>query len=1550
MKNRLLTTAWLAVFLSIGCLFTLQAQNTTPTATNGCTNGETGGTFATHIMQVCSPDLAQIPAVSGTNFPGVDPADADVKLEFVLTNPQQQVPVTGADGNPTTEAAIVGALVAGTTEFDPSSLVSAGEDICVTGVVYDLRSIQRIIDAIDPDDPTGSCCSGISSFIGQDICGLLCNPDGTTPPQICMGTDITGFDQVTTLLAGLGGGAGAGAFGVDSVVLLVNSINDQIGPLAGAVDGVCPGIANEIPLCLATTNTICYTYDDPTACSAPTCPTMVTTPVSGSENGCGTVTVDLTAAAIQGSVVLDDPTNATFMWSVGGTAVADPTAASVAPNGCAATTTTFDLTIGCTEDNAVNLNGGSYTVTAYPNYVVSTSTNGCVLMASLDASGTNCAMASSNGDCTTGTDLAYDFSGDVAAGTPPGCITGDPINGSVTCPASCPPADPCPSITSTTVSASDICTGGSVTVRINFSAAADDVTVNGSETVATAGDNFIEYSFTPTAGVNPCAASASDAAYTAVCQGNPVVDNSATPGSAGQVTVYPNYVVSTSVTGCALSASLDAGGTNCAAATESGCTTGTDLTYDFSGDIAAGTPAGCITGDPVNGTVVCPGNCPPAGGGVCSTYDTPVNSDLEICTSGQFLGGASVLTCPGAALVAEVTFDDFPGEIIIGVFNDAGELVGSEGPFDTDFAGTTQPIVFFGLDPADGPFDVVFVDVFGDGMSGTDCGFNLPPGSIDIIDAVSGAILADDVLFPGDSADGDPCNDQSADGGNQIQILDLTITGDVLLPTFVDWTVNGTPDGEQDTLVCENIVRTFDFTHSGTTCQPETQEVAYTAVCNGSVVSSGNWTVTVYPDPANLSTFWSIADGACTGPVVNIDPGCETFITITQNGGPTFPANPGDAGTVNYDVTYGNLGPCCVDILEEGTAIAGGNIVDAGGTCAPGAAPATDNFPVTYTGATTTIAATGTGSIVEFCITFTPSRITNDMAISILNTAQDNGATLYTGTVYTGGTDGDGTGDETTICFDAAGLSGILAGEDINDLFFLVQDAGCAFGDGPDGVFSSSIIINEGVIGNVCETTGMGNYDCPATCDAAGNGPGDPCDDGDACTTGETYDVNCNCTGGTPVDADNDNVPCATDCDDNDPTIGAPGSACDDGDPNTMNDVLDANCVCMGNTVQPNNPAINAISTCFDAAGVETNNAEFYVEVTVTDAGSGNTTITATNGVTTLGPVAITGSAVVGPFNFADGDVMVTITDSNGNTGTAIVAARDCSLACGSSGLVELTQGSSNGGISPFTYNTSTATVEGTGPYSYDFDRTGFVRYFIRPSADGTSVTLNFVYNDEATFTVTVTDANGCQVIITNNAGTQQLTIADYTITPATNAFTANGALDITATGGPTGNYLFNWIGPRGFTATTEDIENIGYGWYTVNVCDDANNNSACDNGEETEVAFYYVSYGVQPINGGFIRGKAALDNGAASWLNAYPNPLNTVATVEFGVQEAGQVNVAVYNVAGTQVANLFNNYAEAGEVYTVPFNAEDLAAGVYIVQFTTATGETQHQKLIIAK
>ncbi len=124
------------------------------------------------------------------------------------------------------------------------------------------------------------------------------------------------------------------------------------------------------------------------------------------------------------------------------------------------------------------------------------------------------------------------------------------------------------------------------------------------------------------------------------------------------------------------------------------------------------------------------------------------------------------------------------------------------------------------------------------------------------------------------------------------------------------------------------------------------------------------------------------------------------------------------------------------------------------------------------------------------------------------------------------------------------------------------------------------------------------NDGTPDFCDSCDNNTtGNQCDDGDACTTNDVIDTNCNCVGtfqdsdGDGVcdaddiceggddnqDSDNDGIPdfCDT-CDNN--TI---GNSCDDGDACTTNDVIDANCNCVGTFQDSDGDGVcDAIDVC----------------------------------------------------------------------------------------------------------------------------------------------------------------------------------------------------------------------------------------------------------------------------------------------------------------------------------------------------------------------------------
>lgn len=86
---------------------------------------------------------------------------------------------------------------------------------------------------------------------------------------------------------------------------------------------------------------------------------------------------------------------------------------------------------------------------------------------------------------------------------------------------------------------------------------------------------------------------------------------------------------------------------------------------------------------------------------------------------------------------------------------------------------------------------------------------------------------------------------------------------------------------------------------------------------------------------------------------------------------------------------------------------------------------------------------------------------------------------------------------------------------------------------------------------------------------------GETCEDGDVCTTGETYDQDCNCVGGVSVDGDLDGICAEEDANDDDPCVPytdhplcdiceTEGLACEDGDPCTLGETINSDCECTG--------------------------------------------------------------------------------------------------------------------------------------------------------------------------------------------------------------------------------------------------------------------------------------------------------------------------------------------------------------------------------------------------
>ena len=69
-----------------------------------------------------------------------------------------------------------------------------------------------------------------------------------------------------------------------------------------------------------------------------------------------------------------------------------------------------------------------------------------------------------------------------------------------------------------------------------------------------------------------------------------------------------------------------------------------------------------------------------------------------------------------------------------------------------------------------------------------------------------------------------------------------------------------------------------------------------------------------------------------------------------------------------------------------------------------------------------------------------------------------------------------------------------------------------------------------------------------------------------------------------------------------------------------------------------------------------------------------------------------------------------------------------------------------------------------------------------------------------------------------------------------------------------------------------------------------------------------------------------------------YPNPFNPTTRIRYHLQEAGPVNLSVFNLLGQKVRQIIDTKQEAGS-YNVNFNATGLASGVYVYKLKTRQG-----------
>lgn len=66
-----------------------------------------------------------------------------------------------------------------------------------------------------------------------------------------------------------------------------------------------------------------------------------------------------------------------------------------------------------------------------------------------------------------------------------------------------------------------------------------------------------------------------------------------------------------------------------------------------------------------------------------------------------------------------------------------------------------------------------------------------------------------------------------------------------------------------------------------------------------------------------------------------------------------------------------------------------------------------------------------------------------------------------------------------------------------------------------------------------------------------------------------------------------------------------------------------------------------------------------------------------------------------------------------------------------------------------------------------------------------------------------------------------------------------------------------------------------------------------------------------------------------------YPNPFNPTTNIEYSIPTSGIVTITVHNILGQEVANLVNEFQQAG-TYRITWNGSNLSSGIYFYRIQT--------------
>lgn len=338
-----------------------------------------------------------------------------------------------------------------------------------------------------------------------------------------------------------------------------------------------------------------------------------------------------------------------------------------------------------------------------------------------------------------------------------------------------------------------------------------------------------------------------------------------------------------------------------------------------------------------------------------------------------------------------------------------------------------------------------------------------------------------------------------------------------------------------------------------------------------------------------------------------------------------------------------------------------------------------------------------------------------------------------------------------------------------------------------------------------------------------------------------------------------------------------------------------ANALCEG----PVSLTITDLNGCVFTTTYTVELEEILPNLTLNDvlcngAATGSASVSPTGG--DGGPYTVTWSTGdTGPnlSNLPAGSYSVTVADAGGcEVSSNFVIAENPPIAVSIDDVLEpLCSGLADGSI---------AVSASGGDEPYDFAWTG-PNGFI-----GNGANINNLLAGD--YTLTLTDANGCEATAVISVNEPDALLIDASITPLLCSGESNGGIAVTIAGGSP-VYQFAWSGPNGFTSNSQNISGLEEGTYSLTVTD-ANNCEAIQSFEITTpdpiVALENIT---EPSCNGLSNGSIALNlsGGTPGYTVAWngPNGYTGFGTIIGGLA-AGTYSATISDDAGCQ---LFADY-----------------------------------------